>query len=309
MIGELKVAQAVPGTKKGVTEYAYQKVCSKCSPDTAGISVDRNGLIWFDDSEQNIFGSFPDSGSGSFTIYNTPTANGHPYDGLNVDGQNRIWFNEEFANKLAETIQSGVPTPIPTSTSGTTPMPTVSPSPIPTPPPVSGPVSKVWYFAERRAGAGFKEFLTLGNPTTNPCQVTISYLTQPDRGPAGSKTVSVSVPASKRVTEWVDGDLGTSPSGPGISDAATVSVESSATPSCSGIVAERPMYFSALGTTGGSDVVGVTHTGTTYYFADLPVGSQASGGTSSSFLPILNPGASAAAVTATYYANGQQVGS
>jgi hypothetical protein len=30
-------------------------------------------------------------------------------DGLNVDGQNRIWFDEEFANKLAEANQSGVP--------------------------------------------------------------------------------------------------------------------------------------------------------------------------------------------------------
>ncbi len=185
---------------------------------------------------------------------------------------------------------------------------TPGPSPTPTLPPVSGPVSKVWYFAEGRAGAGFKEFLTLGNPTANACQVTITYLTQPDRGTGGTKTISVSVPASKRVTEWVDGDLGTSASGPGISDAATVSVNSTATPTCSGIVAERPMYFSALGTSSGSDVVGVTHTGTSFFFADLAVGSQPGGGTSSSFLPILNPGPTAATVTATYYANGLQVG-
>ncbi|HEX9090278.1 MAG TPA: cellulase family glycosylhydrolase [Anaerolineales bacterium] len=183
-----------------------------------------------------------------------------------------------------------------------------SPSPIPTLPPVTGPVSKVWYFAEGRAGAGFKEFLTLGNPTTNACQVTIQYLTQPDRGNGGTKTVPVSVPASRRVTEWVDGDLGTSPSGPGISDAAIVSVDTNATPNCNGIVAERPMYFNALGTNSGSDVVGVTHTGTTFYFADLPVGGQAGGGSYASFLPILNPGATSATVTATYYANGQQVG-
>src|SRR6266702_3622813 len=224
-IGELKVSLALPGTNHGVTEYAYQKVCNTCGEHTSGISVDRNGLIWFDDSEQGIFGSFSDSGTGSFTTYNTPTANGHPYDGLSVDGQNRIWFNEKFANKLAEAIQSGVPTPTPTPTLGTTPTPTVSPPPSPTPSPVSGPVSKVWYFAEGRAGAGFKEFLTLGNPTGTPCQVTITYLTQPDRGSGGSKTVSVSVPASKRVTEWVDGDLGTSPTGPGISYPATVSVD------------------------------------------------------------------------------------
>src|SRR6266571_4307335 len=174
---------------------------------------------------------------------------------------------------------------------------TPGPSPTPTLPPVSGPVSKVWYFAEGRAGAGFKEFLTLGNPTANACQVTITYLTQPDRGTGGTKTISVSVPASKRVTEWVDGDLGTSASGPGISDAATVSVNSTATPTCTGIVAERPMYFNALGTSSGSDVVGVTHTGTSFFFADLAVGSQPGGGTSSSFLPILNPGTTAATVT------------
>jgi streptogramin lyase len=298
MIGELKVSLALPGTNNGVTEYAYQKVCNTCSEHTSSISVDSNGLIWFDDSEQGIFGSFSNSGSGSFTTYNIPTANGHPSDGLHVDGQNRIWFNEEFANKLAEAIQSGVPTPTPT----------VSPSPSPTPPPVSGPVSKVWYFAEGRAGAGFKEFLTLGNPTTTNCQVNITYLTQPDSGPGGTKTVAVSVPAARRVTEWVDGDLGTSPTGPGISDAATVTVDSTATPSCSGIVAERPMYFNALGTNGGSDVLGATHTGTTFYFADMAVGSQPGGGTSSSFLPLLNPGTTAATVTATYYAAGQQVG-
>ena len=39
-----------------------------------------------------------------------------------------------------------------------------TPSPTPTLPPVTGPVSKMWYFAEGRAGAGFDEFLTLGNP-------------------------------------------------------------------------------------------------------------------------------------------------
>jgi hypothetical protein len=170
-------------------------------------------------------------------------------------------------------------------------------------------VSKLWYFAEGRAGGGFKEFLTLGNPTSTDCQVTITYLTQPDGHANGTRTVSVKVPAATRVTEWVDGDLGTSPSGPGISDAATVSVNSAATPSCSGIVGERPMYFNALGTNSGSDVLGVTHTSSSFYFADLASGSQAGGGSSASFLPILNPGNTTAQVTATYFANGKQVGS
>ena len=176
-------------------------------------------------------------------------------------------------------------------------------------PPVSGPVSKLWYFAEGRAGGGFKEFLTLGNPTSADCQVTITYLTQPDGHANGTKIVSVKVPAATRVTEWVDGDLGTSPNGPGISDAATVSVNSSATPACSGIVAERPMYFNAQGTNSGSDVLGVTHTSSSFYFADLATGSQPGGGSVASFLPILNPGNTKAQVTATYFAHGKQVGS
>ena len=190
------------------------------------------------------------------------------------------------------------------------PSPTTSPSPTPTLPPVTGPVSKIWYFAEGRAGHGFDEFLTLGNPTGNDCQVNITYLTQPDRGTGTPKPSRFWCSKSTRVTRWVDSDLGTSRAGPGISVAATVSVDTTVTPTCSGIVAERPMYFNAQaqGTNSGSDVVGVTHTGTTFYFADMAVGSQPGGGTYSSYLPILNPGTTAATVTATYYAGGKSVG-
>lgn len=198
---------------------------------------------------------------------------------------------------------ASVPAPIPT------PSPSPSPSPTPLPTPATGPVSKLWYFAEGRAGAGFKEFLTLSNPTNMNCQVNIQYLTQPDKGNGLTKIVSVSVPAARRVTEWVDGDLGTSPAGPGISDAAIITVDNTKTPNCSGIVAERPMYFNAMGINSGSDIVGITHTGTTFYFAELAVGNQAGGGSYASFIPVLNPGSSAATVTANYFANGQQVGS
>ncbi len=197
---------------------------------------------------------------------------------------------------------ASVPAPIPT------PSPTPSPVPTPPPSPANGPVSKLWYFAEGRVGDGFKEWLTLANPTNTVCQVAIEYLYTPDGKAAQTKTVSVKVPAATRVTEWVDGDLGTSPTGPGITDSAIVTVNSNATPNCSGIVAERPMYFSALRVNSGSDVVGVTHTGTTFYFADLAVGSQPGGGSYASFIAILNPGSSSATVTAMYFAGGQQVG-
>ncbi|GAC1565442.1 MAG: hypothetical protein NVS3B14_03140 [Ktedonobacteraceae bacterium] len=159
-------------------------------------------------------------------------------------------------------------------------------------------------------GGGFTEYLSLDDPTANACQADITYLYTLDGGSPLTKTVVVDIAANQRFEEGVDGDLGTSPTGHGITDSAIVTVDSTATPACAGIVAERPMYFNALGTTSGSDVLGVTKLGSTFYFADVATGAQVGGGSSSSFLPILNPPGSTgpATVTATYYAGGVQVG-
>jgi hypothetical protein len=106
-IGTLNLRQAHPGTNDGVTEYFYTSPCpggvGGCS-HTSGISADKNGRIWFDDSLQNTFGSFP-IGGGSFSFFSSP--GNHPHDGLNVDSQGRIWFDEEFSNDLAEAIPFG----------------------------------------------------------------------------------------------------------------------------------------------------------------------------------------------------------
>jgi streptogramin lyase len=127
----LNLAAAQPGTNNGVTEYQYAPSCSSCGSHTSGISADKQGLIWLDDSLQNTFGSFP-VGGGSFSFYNSP--GNHPHDGLNVDSQNRIWFDEEFSNKLAEAIQgSGSPTPTPTNTPTATATSTPTPTPTPAP--------------------------------------------------------------------------------------------------------------------------------------------------------------------------------
>ena len=68
------------------------------------------------------------------------------------------------------------------------------------------------------------------------------------------------------------------------------------------------MYFNALGTNSGNDVIGATQLGTTFYFGDLATGNQPGGGSYTSFIAILNPpGGQQATVTATYYANGQKV--
>jgi hypothetical protein len=101
-IGRLNPTAAQPGTNLGVTEYHYTPSCGSCGSHTSGIAADSRGLIWLDDSLQNTFGSFPAAG-GTFSFYNSPSG-GHPHDGLNVDSQNRIWFDEEFANRLAEAI-------------------------------------------------------------------------------------------------------------------------------------------------------------------------------------------------------------
>jgi len=88
-----------------VKEYAYPQTCKGCGTHASGISVDSNGLVWFDDSLQNTFGSFSDTGTGSFSMYNAPSSRSHPHDGLRVDSLNRIWFDEEYAEKLAEAGQ------------------------------------------------------------------------------------------------------------------------------------------------------------------------------------------------------------
>jgi len=105
-IGVLHLQAARPGTNRGVTEYHYTPSCPSCGSHTSGIRADHQGLIWLDDSLQNTFGSFPVGGT-AFTFYNAPSNGGHPHDGLNVDAQNRIWFDEEFANRLAEATQTG----------------------------------------------------------------------------------------------------------------------------------------------------------------------------------------------------------
>jgi len=102
-IGRLDPSKALPDTNLGVSEYFYTPSCGSCGSHTSGIGADHHGLIWLDDSLQNTFGSFPVAG-GSFRFFKSPSG-GHPHDGLNVDAQNRIWFDEEFANRLAVATQ------------------------------------------------------------------------------------------------------------------------------------------------------------------------------------------------------------
>ena len=163
----------------------------------------------------------------------------------------------------------------------------------------TAPVSGVWYFAEGRVGASFKEYLTIDNPdSNNDCPVSVQYL--PETG--SSVTKSFTVTHASRWTESVNADMNIPyTQSTGLSVSAIVSVKPS---TCTGVVVERPQYFSWHNVNSGSDVVGATHLGKTYYFADIPTNSGFT-----SFLTALNPPTNpSATVTATYYANGQSVG-
>jgi streptogramin lyase len=121
-IGKLAIAASSPDTNAGVTEYIYQPACASCGTHTSGITVDQSGQVWFTDSLQSILGSF-NPGSSTFALYNTPTSNSHPHDGLNLDAQNNIWFTEEFANKLAHAVLPAIAKPTPTPVKKPTPPP------------------------------------------------------------------------------------------------------------------------------------------------------------------------------------------
>jgi len=104
-IGMLNVASAQPGTNQGVTEYHYTPACRNCGSHTSGISVDRRGLVWFDDSLQDDIGSLA-IGRGKFAFY---PSEAHPDDGFDVDKQDRIWFAQESGNHLVVVVQPPAP--------------------------------------------------------------------------------------------------------------------------------------------------------------------------------------------------------
>src|SRR5205085_9080908 len=129
------------------------------------------------------------------------------------------------------------------------------------------------------------------------CAVNIQYLL----GTGNPVNVSVTVAPATRFTESVNTDLNTPASASNYqTDSAVVTVNSNLSPNCTGIVAERPMYFTNfIGVSSGSDVLGSTHTGMTFYFADVPTG-----GGYASFLTILNPGTTTANFTANFVVHG-----
>ena len=293
-IGRLIISQSSNNTSNGMREFAVPSACPNCSSHISGIGADSTGTIWFDDSLNSRIGSYvPRTNTFSmYVVHGGIGSNAHPHDGLAVDSNNSVWFSEEFVSNLGEAIQSGIPVPTPGVTA------TASHSS------VGGvPVSKQWYFAEGAVGSHFTELLTVDNPdASNACDVDAKYLYTINGGSPAVKTVSFLVQPSTRITESVNNDLNIQPNQTPAATNSTILTIDLSTPNCTGVVAERPMYYN-INVNSGDDVLGATTTGKNFFFADI-----ATGGGFKSYLTILNPGGSNANVTATYYAGGQVVG-
>jgi hypothetical protein len=110
-----------------------------------------------------------------------------------------------------------------------------------------------FYFAEGYTGAGFQEYICIGNPESEVATATITYMYKN----ATTSTEEVSIPANSRATINVNAQAGANQD-------VSAKIESGQK-----IIAERPMYFNYNGVwTGGHDVVGATSPAFQWYFAE-----------------------------------------
>ncbi|OLE21263.1 MAG: hypothetical protein AUG49_22510 [Catenulispora sp. 13_1_20CM_3_70_7] len=141
----------------------------------------------------------------------------------------------------------------------------------------------VFYFAEGYTGPGFDEYLTLMNSSASQtANVQVTYFFNS----GAPKTVSHPVNPSSRLTVHVNDAAEAGPN-----HDVSMKVISDIP-----ILAERPMYFNYAGQTGGHVVVGASAPITSLNLAEGHVGQSFN-----EYLTILNPNASAANLTITYF--------
>ncbi|RJP34472.1 MAG: hypothetical protein C4536_02750 [Actinobacteria bacterium] len=130
-----------------------------------------------------------------------------------------------------------------------------------------------WYFAEGYTGAGFQEYLCLGQPVEAPISVDVTYLFKD--GTSLERTYDV--PALSRRTINVNQEVGPD---------REVSIKCEA---AYPFIAERPMYFDYTGGggqwTGGHDTVGASSPSLDWYFAEGYTGPGFD-----EWICVLNPG-------------------
>lgn len=152
-------------------------------------------------------------------------------------------------------------------------------------------LSNTYYFAEGTTNPGFNEYLTVMNPNSSAIMVDITYYYSDGSTPL---TITRTIGATTRATYYVNGTL--DGVGPGKSVSAQVST---AAHGGQLFLAERPMYFNALGVTGGSDAVGASALDST--------GNLAEGNTfafNKEYLTVLSAGTTPCVSLATTYLYG-----
>jgi hypothetical protein len=149
-----------------------------------------------------------------------------------------------------------------------------------------------WHFPDGHTAAGWDTYLTLLNPFTRDSAVRLTYYVG---GEATPRTKAVVAPRNSRTTVVVH----EAAQGVGRGKTLGVTVE---TVNGVDLVVERPTYFRYVGSVaagGGHDAMGAAAPARTWLFAE--------GYTGAGFdeeLVVLNPNATAADVTITYYLNG-----
>lgn len=158
------------------------------------------------------------------------------------------------------------------------------------------PGSTKWYLAEGHVGNHFQEWLTLENPSVSSlAHVVVNYLLRGKAPFSQSLTLSPSTRTTINVNDVLR-----------VSSASNVGQDVSLyITSDIPIVAERPIYFTFLGnTSGGSDIIGQTHTSMHFTFAN---GETLPG--YYTFITALNPlGQPTATITASYFSGGVLIG-
>ena len=146
---------------------------------------------------------------------------------------------------------------------------------------------KAWYFAEGTTRDNFNEWLCLQNPGDSDITIKARYMLGAGQGDPTIR--SYTVPAKERLTVSVNKEIG-------LNKDNSVQLTSD-----DDFIAERPMYFSYNGWTGGHDVLGANSLSTSWNFAE--------GTTRDNFnewLCLQNPGSKDAHATITYYTTSGQ---
>lgn len=97
------IGEFQPRSGNSTLFVVYRGVCvspANCTgTHISGIDVDSKGNIWFTDSLSQRVGYLVPS-TGQVVARTIHISNSHPYDGLLIDNDDRVWFTEEFALTL-----------------------------------------------------------------------------------------------------------------------------------------------------------------------------------------------------------------